>query len=44
MNELALFPAVDDTERARRLAMHAAGQHCDACGTTHYPHERGETP
>lgn len=21
-----------------RLAMHAAGENCDACGTTNYPH------
>ncbi|WP_353107893.1 hypothetical protein [Gordonia sp. (in: high G+C Gram-positive bacteria)] len=34
----ALSDAVDAVERRRRLADHAAGRHCAACGTTEWPH------
>lgn len=43
-NDRGVGPTLFGKPADTRLALHAAGQHCPGCGTTHYPHERGGTP
>lgn len=38
VQQLDLLDQLEADERRRRLALHAAGDFCPACGTTEYPH------
>ncbi|MEJ9078828.1 hypothetical protein WKY82_10440 [Gordonia malaquae] len=34
----ALAESISRIEQQRRLALHATGRHCPACGSTRWPH------